>query len=279
MSFTEGDTLRVPGAHLAYEVSGTGPLLLLIPGGSGNGSGYTGIGSYLADQYRVVIYDRRGAGRSTLDEPYVDASGDMSIERHSDDALALLAALTAEPAYVFGSSAGALIGLDLVTRYPDRVRLLVAHEPTVPGVLPAFDRSQEHHLETYRREGELAAISELAAENAPTDEQREAGVALSPGDLQIALTSARMLFQSTVPALLRYRPDLKAMKSARSQIVLAGSRVGRERATPVYQATVALAQRLGVGVVEFPGHHTSCVSSPGAFAARLGEVLGHVPGT
>ncbi len=41
MSLTKHDTLRVPGAHLAYEVSGEGPLLLMIAGGSGGGGGFT----------------------------------------------------------------------------------------------------------------------------------------------------------------------------------------------------------------------------------------------
>lgn len=112
MSLTKHDTLRVPGAHLAYEVSGEGPLLLMIAGGSGGGGGFTGIADHLADQYTVVTYDRRGFGSSTLDDPQAD----VSVQRHSDDAHALLAALTTEPASVFGSSAGALIGRSSLTR-------------------------------------------------------------------------------------------------------------------------------------------------------------------
>ncbi len=134
MSLTKQDTLRVPGAHLAYEVRGEGPLLLMIAGGGGEGGGFTGIADHLAEQYTVVTYDRRGAGRSTLDDPQAD----MSVQMHSNDAHTLLAALTTEPALVFGSSAGALIGLDLVVRYPQQVRLLVAHEPAAPGDLACF---------------------------------------------------------------------------------------------------------------------------------------------
>jgi pimeloyl-ACP methyl ester carboxylesterase len=60
----------------------------------------------------------------------------MSIEAHAEDAHLLLAELTVEPAYVFGSSLGALIGLVLVATHPDQVRLLVAHEAAVAQLLP-----------------------------------------------------------------------------------------------------------------------------------------------
>lgn len=274
MSFTRQDTLHVPGAHLAYEVRGTGPLLLMIAGGSGGGGAFTAIADLLADQYTVVIYDRRGAGRSTLDDPLAD----RSIERHGDDALALLNALTKEPARVFGSSAGGLIGLDLVARYPEHVHVLVAHEPTVPGVLPAFDQSQQHHLETYHREGALAALSELTAENGGTDDEWESGVEFPPIDMQAATASAETLFTYTVPAILRYQLDLTAVALASRKVVLAGSNVGRERQALVYRCTVALAERLGTDVVAFPGNHTGCISRPHAFAGRLREVFGNEPG-
>ena len=269
MNRIQRDSLRVPGARLAYEIHGSGPLLLMISGGSGNSGAFTGIANLLADQYTVVLYDRRGSGKSPLD----DSQADRSIERHSDDALALLRALTSEPAYVFGSSAGGLVGLDLVTRYPEHVRLLVAHEPTVPGVLPAFDASQEHHVQTYRREGALAALSEMTTANGGTDDEWEPGVELPPFDMQAATTSAELLFTYTIPAILRYRLDLPVLTAVANRVVLAGGHIGRGRQALVYQCTVALAERLGTSVVEFPGNHTGCISRPHAFAHRLREVL------
>jgi pimeloyl-ACP methyl ester carboxylesterase len=40
MNRTRADTLRVPGATLHYEVCGTGPVLLLIPGGPADAGGF-----------------------------------------------------------------------------------------------------------------------------------------------------------------------------------------------------------------------------------------------
>ncbi len=273
MRLTHHDTVIVPGAQLTYERRGSGPVLLLIAGGSGNGSAFAGIASLLADRYTVVTYDRRGAGKSPLDDPRAD----RSIERHGDDAHALLRTLTTEPAYVFGSSAGGLVGLDLVARFPEQVRLLVAHEPTVPGVFPAFDQSQEHHLETFRQEGALAAIMEMTAANGGADDEWEADVELPPPDPQAAAASAVMLFTYTVPAILRYRLDLPTLTDASSKIALASGHVGRERHTLVYGCTAALAERLGTDLITFPGNHTGCISRPRAFARRLDEVLGAEP--
>jgi hypothetical protein len=60
-------TLKVPGAQLYYEVSGDGPLLILIPGAAGTGEVFRPLTGPLAERYQVVTYDRRGFSRSELD--------------------------------------------------------------------------------------------------------------------------------------------------------------------------------------------------------------------
>jgi len=85
-----------------------------------------------------VTYDRRGLSRSILDAP----AESLTISTHSDDAHRLLAELTNQPALVFGSSIGALVGLDLVARHPEQVRVLVAHEPPTWELLPDAERDR-----------------------------------------------------------------------------------------------------------------------------------------
>jgi pimeloyl-ACP methyl ester carboxylesterase len=59
---TEGDDLY-------YEVRGQGqPLLMIAPGG-GDGWQCSFVADILADEYKVITYDRRANGRSTLREP------------------------------------------------------------------------------------------------------------------------------------------------------------------------------------------------------------------
>src|SRR5262249_40578632 len=77
-------------------------------------------------------YDRRGHSRGGLHDGPVDTP----VALHADDAAAILAAVTDEPAYVYGSSAGGTIGLELVARDWDLVWTLVAHQPPVVELLP-----------------------------------------------------------------------------------------------------------------------------------------------
>ncbi|HEY3291932.1 MAG TPA: hypothetical protein VGK87_17525 [Anaerolineae bacterium] len=50
MNRTGSSTLHVAGANLYYEVRGSGPVLLMISGGSGRGGDWNGCASLLAEQ-------------------------------------------------------------------------------------------------------------------------------------------------------------------------------------------------------------------------------------
>ena len=94
-------------------------MLLLIPGGNGDAAPFERAANELAAWYTVVTYDRRGFSRSTLDAPPDDQ---RRLETDSNDAIGLLDQLGAPTAYVLGSSSGAIVALDLITRHPERVR-------------------------------------------------------------------------------------------------------------------------------------------------------------
>src|SRR4051794_30454057 len=114
--------LTVPGARLYYEVSGSGPVLLLIHGAPADAEAFAPIVSLLEAHYTVVRYDTRGISRSRLDSP----AEDIPVALHADDARRILAKFGDEPAAVLGSSGGAVIGLALTERYPEQVSTLVA---------------------------------------------------------------------------------------------------------------------------------------------------------
>ena len=52
--------LEVPGARLYYETRGSGPLLLMVPGASGEAGIFKKVTEPLAASYTVLTYDRRG---------------------------------------------------------------------------------------------------------------------------------------------------------------------------------------------------------------------------
>jgi pimeloyl-ACP methyl ester carboxylesterase len=155
-------TLSVEGATLYYEMRGSGPPLLLIPGGGCDAGIFDGIAGTLAGSFTVISFDPRGHSRSPLDGP----PEDQRAEIHGEDASRLLARLTPEAAFIFGSSSGAIAGLDLAARHPGQVRLLVALEPPLLRLLP--DAAQARAFigdvhETYLRAGAGQAMGKFAA--------------------------------------------------------------------------------------------------------------------
>jgi pimeloyl-ACP methyl ester carboxylesterase len=276
MSFAKSDVLKVPGASLYYQMRGSGSILLILQGGDGDAEGSESLADHLVDYYTVVTYDRRGLSRSKLDEPFEPPR----IEMHSDDAHCLLAHLTNEPVFVFGSSFGALLGLDLVARHPEQVRILVAHEPPVPELLSDAERmqamqSQEEVDETYRREGVVAAMRKSLANSGLNFADREPDVVLpQPSPLRAA--NLEFFHKYDAPAAHGYRLDIAGLKRASTRIVLAGGRASQE--FWAHHSAEALANQLGTEFVEFPGGHNGHILHPRAFAVKLREVLGDEQG-
>jgi pimeloyl-ACP methyl ester carboxylesterase len=266
--------LPVPGASLYYEVRGSGPVLLMIPGGPMDAGGFKEIAERLADSYTVVTYDCRGNSRS----PMQNSWDELTVGLFADDAHRLLEVFGPDQAYVLGSSGGATYGLDLVARYPGRVRTLVAHEPPVAELLP--DAARYHALneqigETYRSEGTFAAMQMFMKgvgfgsdePPRPGEQAPEAAPAAARVGGNLALFAGRL-----IPVIGNYQPDLAALQRSPTRIVVG---VGDE-STPeqmVYQTAHALAERLGTPPVPFPGGHGGFGSHPDGFAARLREVL------
>lgn len=269
MTDTKSALLPVQGAKLYYQVRGSGPILLLIAAGAGDADSYNSIADYLVDKYTVVTYDRRGYSRSVLD----NSDQLISIETHSDDVHHLLVELTSEPAYVFGCSIGALIGLDLAIHNSGQVHALIAHEPPVGQLMPAIERTDANLLEMYQTDGATEAIRKFAASIGVTHSSQESNIGLPQKNARTAASNRESFFKHDASAVARYTLDLTALQAAHTRIIVAGGREGR--AYFPYRCAAALADHLGTSVVEFPGHHAGFVDHPKEFAEKLHAVLGN----
>ncbi len=127
------DLISVPGAELATLAIGPhdAPAVVMLHGlVSGNmASWYSTIASPLAADRRVVLYDQRGHGGSSL-----PASG-FGLDRQTADLRAVLDhhGLAAQPVDVVGHSMGALIALRFALRHPSAVRRLVLVDAPMPA--------------------------------------------------------------------------------------------------------------------------------------------------
>lgn len=273
-------TLDVPGAQLYYEIRGSGPLMLMIPGAGGDADAFGAVAEHLATHYTVVTYDRRGFSRSRLDGPQ---DYDQRLETDADDAWRLIGHLSDEPATVFGSSSGSLVALEVLTRHPSSVRTLVPHEPPAVRCLPDGQKWLDFFgglYDLYRRSGVQPALERFREEAfAEPDRQAMAAVrARDPKRGKYLLANATYWFEHELRQYPAAELDLDALTSHAGRVVLGAGR--ESHGCPAHEASVALGRRLGREVIELPGGHLGHVTHPGRFADELVSALtqgGHGP--
>jgi pimeloyl-ACP methyl ester carboxylesterase len=226
------------------------------------------------DRYTVITYDPRGNSRSTFE----GGPPDMRIEVHADDAARLIAATDEGPAYVLGSSGGAIYGLDLAAYYPDHVRTLVAHEPPATTLLPDAARwrqTNENVHAAYINYG-LGAAMELFDEATGLGAPKDGGGPCAP-----TATTAEMyeridknmdlFFRVLIPMVSHYVPAIDVLRRGKPRVIVGGGDASGDQLP--YRAAAALAKRLGGALAHFPGDHGGFTTHPEAFADRLHEVF------
>ncbi len=269
----------VSGAQLYTETRGAGPLLLFVVGGNGDPAVFSGVAGRLAGDFTVVTYARRGFARSPVDGPVDDAN---RIFADVEDAVALIARHGGGPACVFGSSSGAIVTLDLVTRHPDLVSTAVVHEPPILELLDDPDAWVARFagiFATYQTAGLWPAMAQFGqAVGLPGGPAAPpAGVGVAPEiAAMLARTEDNMTFwmEHEFRQYPAYHPDLDALAAVAEKIVPAGGRDSREKGNMPFLPVVTLAGRLGRAITEFPGGHVGYAENPGDFAAQLGRLLG-----
>jgi len=109
-------SIEINGGQIVYELIGEGDPLVLTPGGrfSMEFPGVRPLAEKLAEQYRVLLWDRPNTGKSD-----VKFTGESESQMHADDLAALLRALDLAPAILVGGSAGSRLSLVTALRHPD----------------------------------------------------------------------------------------------------------------------------------------------------------------
>ncbi|MFP5019491.1 alpha/beta fold hydrolase [Pseudonocardia phyllosphaerae] len=281
-----------PGARIAFDVRGTGPLLALV-GSPMGADGFAALADRLAADHTVLTFDPRGTGRSPADDP----DADSTVPIRAADLAALIEHVGRGPATLLGSSGGAVVSLALAQERPDLVRAVIAHEPPLEELLPdAAERrlGTEQIIQAYRDEGSAAAWTLFLGgtglpagrpDDAPDD--APAGRTGLPGADDSAPDDAapddpapdagarwpnpdeRHFFLHEMRETVRWTPDLDVLADRR---VVVG--IGDDSAGQMCDDTSrALAARLDVSPEPFPGGHVGFTTHPEAFEVRLREVV------
>jgi pimeloyl-ACP methyl ester carboxylesterase len=177
------------------------------------------------------------------------------------------------PAHVFGSSGGAVTGLALVAHYPGHVKTLVAHEPPLALLLPQADEARRRIHEVYdtnRQRGISAAWEQFLSFTGMTMRPQGNNAEPEPPSAEAVATSERFFGHGLLPIAL-YQPDLSSLKAAPARVMVAGGRTSKGEFAQ--RTAVALADRLGIPLIDFPGGHGGFTSDAEDFVDVLRRLL------
>lgn len=114
------------GANLWYGVVGSGQPVILLHGGRASSLTWGNqVSALLERKHQVILIDSRGHGRSTL------GTTPLSYELMESDVLAVMNKLKLKQAAVAGWSDGAIIGLVMAMKHPERVSKVFAFGPNM----------------------------------------------------------------------------------------------------------------------------------------------------
>ncbi|WP_043661303.1 alpha/beta fold hydrolase [Nocardia thailandica] len=265
------ELLRRPDCTIAFSSQGQGPLLFLVGAPAGR-AGFAALVQELAGRYTVVTHDPRGIGASRAAPGMAAPTPEVLAE----DLSALVDRFTGGPALFVGTSGGAVTLLELIRRRPDLVGRAVLHEPPLVSLLA---------------DGNLADRARAAFAAAETDPQRAvqeffdlSGAGHHTGPDQVPPTHTTLpelpageldknryfLGRMAGPTVF-YTPDIEATRQA-SVALCAGALSHHQMAR---RATRALADRLGLPLIDLPGNHVGASAEPAEFARAVVPLLEH----
>lgn len=182
--------IETNGIETYYEIDGAGPPVLLAAGLGGAGTYWREQIEPFARTHTVIVYDQRGAGRST----HVSV---CCIEELMEDALALLDALKLDRVHFVGHSTGAAIGQSLALDRPERLASLVLY-------------STVHRSDPFRRRMWQMRKDVLARLGPKAYAQMTSLVLYPPA--WVAANDARLVEEEAVAARMLSKPEIMASR-------------------------------------------------------------------
>ncbi|MCP3928726.1 MAG: alpha/beta hydrolase [Bacteroidetes bacterium] len=129
-----GKFATVNGIQLYYEVYGTGQPLVILHGNGGSIMSATSHYPHFIDNnYKVIAIDSRAQGKSG------DTEKELSYDLLASDINELLNQLNLDSVYLWGYSDGAIVGLVMALKYPEKIKKMVAFAPNIKADSTAIE--------------------------------------------------------------------------------------------------------------------------------------------
>ena len=239
------------GARIWFAAIGAGPPVILLHGGDASSDSWGDqVPALLAAGRRVILIDSRGQGRSTRD------AHPLGYELMESDVVAVMDQLGLARTDVVGWSDGAIIGLIMAMKHPDRV-----------GRVFAFGANMDLH--GFNPSG---AIAPILGKVGPALAANYAHLSETPGDyarLSGDVLAMQMREPNYTPAHLAAitGPAIAIADGAHEEFILR-------------QHTEYLARTIpGAQLIILPdGSHFAPLQTPDAFNAAMTDFLAGVPG-
>lgn len=120
---TDGFATNSDASQTYYRIYGSGMPLLVINGGPGmNSNGFEALAQKLSKDFRVIIYDQRGTGKSALEK--INAKT-VSMRLMAQDIESLRKHLKIDKWHVLGHSFGGMLASYYATQFPESIDRLV----------------------------------------------------------------------------------------------------------------------------------------------------------
>ncbi len=193
---TPGHTAPVNDIEMYYEIRGEGEPLILLHGGGGVGANWDLIFKVPPPEYRLVMPDLRGHGRST------NPSTELTFRQSARDVFGLLDRLGIERFKAIGLSFGAKTLLHIATQQPSRVEAMVLVSAT-----------------PYFPEQARSIMSQLTSENRSEAEWQQMRQSHKHGDEQIRKLWTQMNALKDSYDDMNFTPSYLSTVEARTLIV------------------------------------------------------------
>lgn len=258
MPFLDGDSPRL---HYVVDGPPEAPVLVLASSLGANLTMWDPQVRALGDTFRILRYDPRGHGRTTV------APGPCTVPALASDVLRLMDALGLERVHFCGLSMGGMVGMWLGAHAAGRVhRLVLCNTAPVLGTPEHWNA----RIRTVREEG-MRALSGTVAE-------RWFRPGFGDQEPEALAAAVRMLLETPVEG---YVAACEALRDADERADAAAIRLptlvigGRhDPATPAHQVRRLAETIPGAEYVELETSHLSNLEAPDAFTAELRRFLG-----
>ena len=169
------------GEPLYFEVTGSGPPLVLVTGLGGLAGFWQPHLGELTKHFKVITYDHRGVGQSSL------KLIEFSVEQMADDLLCLLDHLDIDKVHIAGHSTGGAIGQVMAIEHGERLdRLMIC--ASWPGKDPYFDLLFHARSSVLRYQGAKEYVHQTTLVGRPPKWLRDnPGETEMPGDDLVAM--------------------------------------------------------------------------------------------